>query len=204
VGAASMTTTQRRILVVDDEADARELLVAGLRRQGFSADGACDGLDALAMLVSGYDVVVTDLLMPRCDGLSLLNELRTKHPGIRRIVITSFGDKSRVLAALNAGADYLLEKPFGVQQLTEVINRLTASGPDERTLDQWFTRRLSSLGLTPREHVLVALTMKGMSNKEIAGQLQLGEQTVKNALFTLYQKLGIASRGELFHLVFPI
>jgi DNA-binding NarL/FixJ family response regulator len=46
--------------------------------------------------------------------------------------------------------------------------------------------------------------MKGMSNKEIAGQRQLGEQTVKNALFTLYQKLGVASRGELFHLVFPI
>lgn len=46
--------------------------------------------------------------------------------------------------------------------------------------------------------------MKGMSNKEIAGHLHLGEQTVKNALFTLYQKLGIASRGELFHLVFPI
>lgn len=199
-----MTPTSRRILVVEDETDARELLVAGLQRLGFAAEGASDGLEALALLTRGFDVVVTDLLMPRCDGLHLLDELRKKHPGIRRVVITSFGDKSRVLAALNAGADYLLEKPFGVQQLAEVINRLIADGPDERALDQWFTRRLASLGLTPREHDLVALVMKGLSNKEIAGHLHLGEQTVKNALFTLYQKLGIASRGELFHLVFPI
>jgi DNA-binding NarL/FixJ family response regulator len=193
-----------RVLVVEDEDDARELLVRGLIRQGFIADGAGDGLTALDLLPRGWDVVVTDLLMPRLDGLGLLKELPQRLPHALRMVITSFGDKERVLAALNLGADYLLEKPFSAQQLGELLKRLLAERDDERQIDQLFTRRLAGLPLTPRERELVVLVMKGLGNKDIARQLDLGEQTVKNALFTLYQKLGISSRSELFHLVFPV
>ncbi len=194
-----------RVLVVEDENDARDLLVRGLNRQGFSAEGAGDGLAAVELLPRGWDVVVTDLLMPRLDGLGLLKQLPEKCPGAVRIVITSFGDKERVLAALNLGADYLLEKPFSAQQLGEVLTRLLAErSDDEKQIDQLFARRLAGLPLTPRERDLVVLVMKGLGNKDIARQLDLGEQTVKNALFTLYQKLGITSRTELFHLVFPV
>jgi DNA-binding NarL/FixJ family response regulator len=192
------------VLVVEDEDDARELLVRGLTRAGFAAHGARDGRAALDALPVNLALVVTDLLMPRLDGLGLLAELRRLHPGVRRVVITSFGDKERVLAALNAGADYLLEKPFGVPQLGGVIQRLLAEEPDERHLDRIVARRLAALTLTPREHALVLLVLKGLGNKEIARQCSLGEQTVKNALFALYQKLGIASRSELFHLIFPV
>ncbi len=198
-------TAPSRILLVEDEADARDLLVRGLVRQGFAAEGAGDGMAALALLPRGWDVVVTDLLMPRLDGLGLLKELPGKCPGALRVVITSFGDKERVLAALNLGADYLLEKPFSAQQLGEVLTRLLAErSDDEKQIDQLFARRLAGLPLTPRERDLVVLVMKGLGNKDIARQLDLGEQTVKNALFALYQKLGIASRTELFHLVFPV
>jgi DNA-binding NarL/FixJ family response regulator len=193
-----------RVLVVEDEGDARDLLVLGLQRQGFAAAGARDGQEALDRLADGWDVVVTDLLMPRVDGLRLLSVLDREHPHLYRVVITSFGDKQRVLASFNAGADYLLEKPFGVQQLTEVIRRLVTDERQERQLDRWFNRRLATLDLTPRERDLVVLVMKGMGNKEIAQHLGLGSQTVKNALFALYQRLGITSRGELFHLVFPV
>lgn len=194
-----------RVLVVEDEADARDLLVRGLTRQGFAAEGASDGQHAVELLPRGWDVVVTDLLMPRLDGLGLLKEVSARLPQALRVVITSFGDKERVLAALNLGADYLLEKPFSAQQLGEVITRLLAErGDDEQQIDQLFARRLAGLPLTPRERDLVVLVMKGLGNKDIARQLDLGEQTVKNALFALYQKLGIASRTELFHLVFPV
>jgi DNA-binding NarL/FixJ family response regulator len=195
---------QPRVLVVEDEADARELLVRGLGRQGFAAEGACDGAAALELLPRDWDVVVTDLLMPRLDGLGLLREMPQRLPHVLRVVITSFGDKERVLAALNLGADYLLEKPFTAQQLGDVLRRLLAERDDERQIDQLFSRRLASLPLTPRERETVVLVMKGLSNKDIARQLGLGEQTVKNALFTLYQKLGISTRTELFHLVFPV
>jgi DNA-binding NarL/FixJ family response regulator len=193
-----------RILVVEDESDARELLVRGLVRQGFAAEGASDGAAALDMLSRGWDVVVTDLLMPRVDGLTLLTEVAARAPGTTRVVITSFGDKERVLAALNLGADYLLEKPFSAQQLGDVLTRLLAERDDEKQIDQLFERRLAGLPLTPREREMVVLVMKGLGNKDVARQLELSEQTVKNALFTLYQKLGIASRAELFHLVFPV
>lgn len=194
-----------RVLVVEDESDARELLVRGLTRQGFTAEGAADGAAAVELLPRGWDVVVTDLLMPRLDGLALLTQVAERQPGAIRVVITSFGDKERVLAALNRGADYLLEKPFSAQQLGEVITRLLAErGDDEKQIDQLFDRRLAGLPLTPREREMVVLVMKGLGNKDVARQLDLSEQTVKNALFALYQKLGIASRSELFHLVFPV
>ncbi|MBA3699946.1 MAG: response regulator transcription factor [Planctomycetes bacterium] len=198
-------TPAPRILIVEDEVDARELLARGLNRQGFAADGASDGQNALELLPRDWDVVVTDLLMPRLDGLGLLKELSQRLPHALRVVITSFGDKERVLAALNLGADYLLEKPFSALQLGDVITRLLAErNDDENQIDQLFVRRLAGLPLTPRERDLVVLVMKGLGNKDIARQLDLSEQTVKNALFALYQKLGIASRSELFHLVFPI
>jgi DNA-binding NarL/FixJ family response regulator len=194
-----------RVLVVEDEVDARELLVRGLNRQGFHAEGACDGAVALEVLPHGWDVVVTDLLMPRVDGLTLLKEVSTRSPSTTCVVITSFGDKERVLAALNLGADYLLEKPFSAQQLGDVITRLQAErGDEENQIDQLFVRRLAGLPLTPREREMVVLVMKGLGNKDVARQLELSEQTVKNALFALYQKLGITSRTELFHLVFPV
>lgn len=190
-----------RVLVVEDENDARDLLVLGLQRLGFHAQGARDGQEAIDRLSERWDVVVTDLLMPRVDGLRLLAEIQQNHPHLHRIVITSFGDKERVLASFNAGADYLLEKPFGVAQLADVIQRL--HGSDGR-IEQWFNHRMTTLNLTERERDLVLLVMKGLSNKQIAQRLDLSPQTVKNALFILYQKLGITSRAELFHLVFPV
>jgi DNA-binding NarL/FixJ family response regulator len=196
--------TDPRVLVVEDERDSRELTVRGLARHGFAASGACDGLDALDQLAGGWEVVVTDLRMPRLDGLQLLGELRTRLPGAVRVVITSFGDKDNVLAALNGGADYLLEKPFTVRQLADLLNRLLAERNEAGQVDQLFVRRLATLPLTAREREMVVLVLKGLSNKDIAEVLNIGEQTVKNALAAVYQKLGVASRGQLFHHVFPI
>lgn len=194
----------QRILVVEDEADARELTVRGLIRHGFAASGACDGLDALDQLGHGWDAVVTDLRMPRLDGLQLLGELRLRLPAAVRVVITSFGDKDNVLASLNSGADYLLEKPFAVRQLAELLNRLLAERGDAGEVDQLFVRRLATLPLTPREREMVVLVLKGLANKAIADAMGIGEQTVKNALAAVYLKLGVTSRGQLFHHIFPV
>jgi DNA-binding NarL/FixJ family response regulator len=194
----------QRVLVVEDETDARELTVRGLQRHGFTAGGACDGVDALAQLGRGWDAVVTDLRMPRLDGLQLLGELRVRLPGAIRVVITSFGDKDNVLAVLNSGADYLLEKPFTVRQLADLLNRLLAEHCQTGQVDQLFARRLATLPLTQREREMVVLVLKGLANKEIADAMHIGEQTVKNALAAVYGKLGVTSRGQLFHHVFPV
>jgi DNA-binding NarL/FixJ family response regulator len=194
-----------KLLVVEDEATARELLVRGLRRAGYEAVGVADGEQALAHIQPDHDIVITDIAMPRLDGLRLLEELqRVRHPA-QRVVVTSFADKANVLAALNHGADYLLEKPFGIERLCSVVERLArAGGAPRQQLDTYYRRRLAELPVTARERELIELVLRGDSNKQIALRLGITEQSVKNGLSKAYSVLRIQSRGELFHLVFPI
>jgi DNA-binding NarL/FixJ family response regulator len=190
-----------RVLVVDDEPEGRDLLVRGLRRLGWDAESAGDGGEAIPRLDTAWDAVVTDLRMPRVDGLQLLAELRLRQPGALRVVITAFSDKGSVLAALNAGAHHLLEKPFATDALDAVLRRLL--GERDAAGQAGLEHRLATLPLTPREREMVLGVLRGLGNKEIAVQLGIGEQSVKNALSAAYQRLGIGSRSELFHLLFP-
>lgn len=194
----------RRVLIVDDEADARELLVRGLLRGGWRATGAADGQEALDLLGDGWDAVVTDLLMPRVDGFAVLDAARARLPHALRVVVTAFGDKDRVLAALNHGAHFLLEKPFGVADLVDVLTRLGGGQTASEPLSALYQQSLDRLALTERDRQFVTLVLKGLPNREIGAVLGLGEQTVKNYLQGIYTRLGITSRSELFHCVFPI
>ena len=198
-------TAGASILLVDDEAMARELLARGLSRLGYQVTAVGDGTEAVPLLFRAWDVIVTDLVMPRMDGLRLLEEINRSCPRALRVVITSFADKDKVVTVLNLGADYLLEKPFGVERLAGIIARLLADrGANSDQMTQFFHRRLIGLPLTPRERELVAGLLKGHSNKELATALSITEQTVKNMLSGVYAKLGVQSRTELFHAVFPI
>ena len=193
-----------KILLVDDEADTRELLARSLGRRGFDVTTAANGEIALRLIGNGFDLVVTDILMPQLDGIGLLKILRDRvHPPIC-IVITSFADKERAIEALNLGARFLMEKPFSSENLANVITRLLREHTSEEDLDIIFQRRLTHLNLGQREQELVIYLLKGLSNRSIAEVLGTTEQSVKNSFYQLYQRLGIGSRSELFHLIFPI
>ena len=193
-----------KILLVDDEADTRELLARSLGRRGFDVTTASNGEIALGLIDNGFDVVVTDILMPRLDGIGLLKILRDREPPPVCIVITSFADKERVIDALNLGARFLMEKPFTTENLANVITRLLEEQTNEAGLGIIFQRRLTHLNLGQREQELVIYLLKGLSNRSIADVLGTTEQSVKNSFHQLYQRLGIGSRSELFHVVFPI
>lgn len=197
--------SSQTILLVDDEATSCELMARGLRRAGYEVTTASDGKEAADLLDRNFDYVVTDLVMPVADGLSLLAEMnRRGHEGLR-VVITSFADKERVIAVLNQGAHYLLEKPFSAERLVGVLEHLSQErSTDPNRLAQFFLRRLERLPLTAREREIVGHLLQGDSNKQIAGKLGLSEQTVKNMLSNAYARLGVQSRGELFHAIFPI
>lgn len=197
--------THACILLVEDEAPARTLLARGLSRLGYRVTAVADGAEAIPLLHRPWDAIVTDLVMPRVDGLSLLEEARRRGLRAARVVITSFADKDKVIAALNLGAAYLLEKPFGIDRLAEIIRRLLADrreGAD--AMVHFFQQRLLGLPLASRERDLVAGLLKGSSNKELAARYGISQQTVKNILSGVYAKLGVTSRTELFHVVFPI
>jgi FixJ family two-component response regulator len=193
-----------KVLIVDDEVDSRELLMRGLERHGWTTSCAVDGQEASRMIDSSYDAVVTDLVMPGMDGITLLGHIARANENAIRVVITSFADKDRAVGALNNGAHYLIEKPFTARQLIEVVERLLTRRNEPSGLEKILQTRLDSLGLSERERNLIIQVLKGRGNKEIADLMGITEQSVKNYLYQLYKRLGIGSRGELFNLVFPI
>jgi DNA-binding NarL/FixJ family response regulator len=193
-----------RILLVEDEADARHMLEIGLERLGHQVIGAGNGEEAGPSLGEGIDVVISDLMMPKLDGIELLKLLAERHHPALRIVITSFADKDRTLQALNLGADYLLEKPFSVERLQAIIVKVQERGDAKRSTEEMLRRQLATLPINEREQALIIYVLKGLPNSRIATLTQSSENAIKSALFQLYRKLGISSRGELFHLIFPI
>ena len=113
------------ILIADDHRATRETLAALLREQGhetYSADTAFQLLD-LAHSHPDFDLVLTDLKMPRMDGLQLLEALRLQNSQARIIVMSAFSTADTVLAAFRRGAMDFLQKPFDWAELQAVLQR---------------------------------------------------------------------------------
>ncbi len=127
----------RRILVVDDDDELREVLTTALAREGHAVDGACDGTEALALLErQTYDLVLSDLRMPGTDGPSLYEMLRTRHHFPVRFatklprVIFMTGSAAEHAEFLRGTTDPILEKPFPlrvVRQMVSVLLNASAS-----------------------------------------------------------------------------
>ena len=111
-----------RVLVVDDEQSLRKVLAATLQREGYEVEVASDGEEALAALDrDGADVVVTDLVMPKMDGLSLLRKVVVSHPDVPVIVVTAHGKVDSAVEAMKAGAFDFVTKPFEHGELKAII-----------------------------------------------------------------------------------
>jgi len=110
--------SRARVLVVDDEAIARENLVHILTRAGHRAKAAADGREALAALAEdAYDLVLTDLRMPGMDGLELLRALRHRAPEVEVIVVTGHAAVETAVAAMRLGAFTYVAKPVNVDEV---------------------------------------------------------------------------------------
>jgi two-component system response regulator HydG len=116
--------TNGRILVVDDEANARGALVELLREEGYSVEGAADGFKALGKLAEfAPDLVLTDLKMPGMDGIELLKKVHEHDRETIVVVMTAFGAVETAVAAMRAGASDYLTKPVNVVELSCVVSR---------------------------------------------------------------------------------
>ncbi len=120
-----------RILVVDDNDSFRGLMATHLSRSGYRVDMAVDGLEALELIrrtPGAYGVMVTDLMMPRLNGLELVREARRLDPQLQVVVITAATTLEMAIAALRAeGAyDYLLKPLEAIGELTVAVERAAA------------------------------------------------------------------------------
>ena len=112
----------KHVLIVDDEADIRELLVLTLMRMGIEADTAATCEHAFARLAErSYDLCLTDMRLPDGDGLTVLQHIAAHHGNTPVAVITAYGSTENAVAALKAGAFDYISKPIQLKQLREVI-----------------------------------------------------------------------------------
>jgi DNA-binding NarL/FixJ family response regulator len=199
-----------QVLVVDDHAVVRRGVVAYLEAledvavagEAGTGSEALDRLARAAVLGELPDVVLMDLQMPEMDGVTATAEIVRRFPGVKVVILTSFGETERVHAALEKGASGYLLKDAGPN---EVDAALRAAVRDEVFLDAAVTRKLTQemraprtgLGvLTAREKEVLILVAEGRSNKDIADHLVISERTARTHVSHLLAKMGLSSRTQ--------
>jgi len=119
-----MEGTPSRILVVEDEEDMAVLLRRALERRGFSVDLTSDGTEALAALASRpYALLITDIFMPRMNGLRLVEAARQRWPHLPVIVITGLGDWQSYVRAMDLHVVAYLIKPVRIGDILAAVER---------------------------------------------------------------------------------
>ncbi len=121
-----MSDSKKQILVADDEPNLRRVLAAQLHRDGYEVIAAEDGQEALEAIETHHvDVVITDLRMPRLDGMELLKRVTQSHPDVPVIMITAHGTVDTAVEALKHGAFDYITKPFEQSELRNVVRKAT-------------------------------------------------------------------------------
>lgn len=195
-----------RVLVVDDHVVVRRGLTGMLAvLDGVECVGqAADGHEALAELVKLVqkppDVVLLDLMMSGMDGAKTAREIVRLYPRIRVVILTGFDDMARVHSALTAGAAGYVLKTAGA---TELETAIRAAAKNQSYLDPAVARRITESltipatpALSERENQILALLGEGMSNIEIATDLQISERTARNHVSAVLSKLSLTSRTQ--------
>ncbi|MGA7144781.1 MAG: response regulator [Desulfobacterales bacterium] len=118
-----------KLLIVDDDEEIQSTLKDFLIKKGYEVFSASDGLEGLKLLETeepGFDLVITDLVMPNISGVGLIAIIKKKFPGLPVIAITGWGEHPEALAS-EVQADQVLEKPFGLSELEKSLKKLLSS-----------------------------------------------------------------------------
>jgi two-component system, NarL family, nitrate/nitrite response regulator NarL len=198
-----------RVVIADDHPIFRD----GLRRL-LEADGrfavvgeASDGREAVAQAAAlRPDVLLLDLAMPRSSGLRALAELAEAGSPTRTVLLTAAIEPAETRRALRLGARGVILKDSATQLLFTCLQAVMdgklwiGQEPASVVLEHFRSSDTDpppALTLTPRELQVVAAVVGGASNKEVARQFNVTEQTVKNHLLSIFDKVGVSNRLEL-------
>ncbi|MEU9670041.1 response regulator transcription factor [Streptomyces bobili] len=205
-------TKPARVVVADDQTVVREgiVMLLGLL-PGIEVVGAAGDGDEAVRLVGKLtpDVVLMDLRMPRCDGVEATRRIRAEHPGTQVVVLTTFGDDESLFPALRAGARGYLTKDAGGDEIVRAVQSVLSGdaglspGVQRRLLEHLSAPEPEPPapvgppdGLTAREIEVLVLIAGGLSNQEIARQLQVSTATVKTHINNMFTKTGLNDRAQ--------
>jgi two-component system, response regulator, stage 0 sporulation protein F len=124
-GEHPVAEQQKRILVVDDEENARIALSKILTREGYEVASAGNGYEALNYLRGKeVELIITDINMPEMNGLTFLRELSRSHPDSNVIMVTAYGEVESYIEAMNLGAFEYINKPVKIDELKKIIRKI--------------------------------------------------------------------------------
>jgi two-component system response regulator PilR (NtrC family) len=174
------------ILVIDDEADLRELLGISLQAEGYEVRSAASLAQARECLArGGIDLCLTDMRLPDGDGLSLVREVADQHPGLPIAVITAYGSAESAVSALKAGAFDYLPKPVALDALRSTVRaalssalnvRADPAGPEEGAASILHTRLLGSSAAIEQVRQSILKVSRSMAPVAIRGESGVGKE----------------------------
>ena len=198
----------KRVLLVDDSLLARRAVRTLLRRDsGLTVIGeAEDGSQALALARElRPDLILMDINMPRCDGLLATRLIKRELPQTVVVMLTVSDDASDLFEAIRSGAQGYMLKSLEPEEWLKYLRDLMQGAAMPRALAQRILAEFAppveptkpDLALTEREREVLRLVASAMTNKEVATELHISEQTVKNHIKSIMQKLHAKNRVEL-------
>jgi two-component system nitrate/nitrite response regulator NarP len=195
------------VLVADDHAFIRAGVEAVLRGSRFKrVAGTASGEETLdAIATHDPAIVLLDINMPGMNGVQTLETLRARADRRPVVLLTAEITNRQLLSVMRAGVEGIVPKDGAEEELIEALEKVAAG---QKAIAPMFLQRALDLSLNPeaggpldrlnpRERRIARLIARGMRNRDIGNELNIGEGTVKVYLHAIYQKLGIENRTEL-------
>lgn len=189
-----------KVLAIDDH----QLMLEAIRAALTASDDidlvgtARSGIEALPLIARTQpDLVLLDIRMPQMDGLACLAAIRQRHPEIKVVILSAIDEPEQIQTALRQGASAFIVKQIDPRDLPSAL-RQAAEGTVFQTLgvDESGGSAAKVAGITEHELRVLAALAQGKSNKQIAAELFITEQTVKFHLTNIYRKLKVSNRTE--------
>lgn len=177
----------KRILIVDDEQNVRQLLSKVLKKQGYEVYTACDGAEGLEFIQQTVvDIIISDIRMPNMDGIEFLHKAKETDPGIGFILITAFATTETAIEALKSGAQDYVTKPFDINDIIIAVKKLAAQGRDEGSyVDMSDSRSVKTMSRSPKMqqvHELAKRVAPADSTILIMGETGTGKEVIATAI----------------------
>jgi DNA-binding NarL/FixJ family response regulator len=196
-----------RVVVADDHSLFRDGITSLLEAAGYEVvEQSNDGQGAVEAVRSTYpDLVLLDISMPKMDGLEALHLIKSEYPETRVVILTVSDDDNDLFSCIRAGADGYLHKDLDASEFLEMLAGLERgeAAVTRKTAArlmagfQQLTDQTEDTGaLTKREIQLLHWMVEGHSNREIAKELFISENTVKYHIRNIFQKLEVQNRTE--------